>query len=77
MFEGFKIAYRVALTILHSMKDELMDAGFEEMLAIIRVRSKEIDANQIMIDAFTWKFRSNEIEKYEKVYDKLEPHQRM
>jgi hypothetical protein len=71
MFEGFKILYRVALTILNSMKSELLLGGFEEILRTIRIRSKTIDPQAIMVDSFSWKFTTSEIVKYENAYNDI------
>lgn len=76
MYEGFKVLYRVALTILNSMRAELMEGSFEEILRTIRVRSRTLDPQAIMIDAYSWSFRSAEIEKYEKAYDDIQRDER-
>ena len=71
MLEGYKILYRVAITILNSMKEELMESGFEDILSLIRNCNKTIVPAQILIDCFQWKFRSAEINGHEAEYDRL------
>ena len=34
MFEGFKVVYRVGLTILSTLEQELMQSGFEQILQV-------------------------------------------
>ena len=37
MFEGFKVVYRVGITILYTLEQELMESGFEQILRVCRI----------------------------------------
>jgi len=72
MFEGYKVIYRVALSILKSMEKELMEADFEGILAIIRNCNKTMNPAEIMQDSYTWVFRSTDLARHEAAYNKLQ-----
>jgi len=72
MFEGYKVIYRVALSILMSMEAPLMAADFEGILHIIRNCNKNMNPAQIMQDSYTWNFRTADLTRHENVYNKLQ-----
>ena len=72
MFEGYKIIYRVALTILKSMEKQLMAEDFEGILHLLRNCNKTMNPAQIMTDSYTWPLRSAELRRYELGYDSLQ-----
>ena len=70
MFEGYKVIYRVALSILKSMETELLSADFEQILQLMRNCNKTIKPVEIMLDAYRWNFRTADLAYHEHAYDK-------
>jgi hypothetical protein len=66
LFEGWKITYRVMLSLLQHYQSDLLKMGFEEILAFFRELPDRAEGGPIVDAAFRIPLRRKHIEHYEK-----------
>ena len=64
--EGWKVTYRVMLSILHHVQTTLLQMSFEEILAFMRDIPDRVDGNKMVDNAMKIPLRKRHISKYER-----------
>jgi len=64
--EGWKVTYRVMLSILQHVQTTLLQMSFEEILAFMRDIPDRVDGNKIVDNAMKIPLRKRHISKYER-----------
>ncbi len=73
LFEGYKVVYRVSLSILKFLESKLLKSTFETILVHIREVPGKINTERLLVDAFTrWSIKRSEITSLEKDFDQTE-----
>lgn len=67
--EGFKVMYRVALQVLESIQDELLELPFENILPRLKEVCEQLNVEEIMRDCWTIPVRTADIVRLEKAFD--------
>jgi TBC1 domain family member 10 len=67
--EGFKVMYRVALGVLESVQDELLELSFEKILPRLKEVCEQLNVEEIMKECWTIPVRTADIVRLEKAFD--------
>jgi hypothetical protein len=55
--------YRVAVALLDSVQERLLDASFEGVMKILRVLPTVVDADEVITKAMTYKFTTHQTDE--------------
>lgn len=73
LFEGYKVVYRVALSILMFLEKKLLESTFETILVHIREVPDKINTERLMMDAFTrWRIKRSDLVALEREFNGTE-----
>lgn len=72
IFEGYKIVYRISLSLLKALKNRILASSFEGIMAAIRELPEKVSTEKVLIDSFTWPIKRVDIIRYEKEFDDSE-----
>lgn len=72
IFEGYKIVYRVSLSLLRSLENRILKSSFEGIMAAIRNLPEQVHTEKLLIDSFKWPIKRAELLRYENEFDESE-----
>jgi len=73
LFEGYKVVYRVSLSILKFLESKLLKANFENILVLIREVPANIHTERLLVDCFKrWSISRSAVGHLEKAFDRSE-----
>lgn len=67
--EGWKVIYRIMLSLLNLSQAKLLKMGFEEILAFFRDLPSQVNGNAVMELSFKIPLKTKTIVKYEKEWE--------
>lgn len=70
LFEGWKVVYRVMLALLQRFQGDLLQLGFEEILAYLRELPGRVRGQNILEAALRIPLRRSHILKYEREWER-------
>jgi hypothetical protein len=71
--EGWKITYRVMLALLSTNQSNILQHGFEEILALFRELPDRVEGSIVLEAALKIPLRSSQILKYEQEWQQSHP----
>jgi hypothetical protein len=72
LFEGYKIVYRISLSLLKFLEAKIMRGSFENILGYIRELPAKVDTDKLLLDCFKWPVKRADLVAFEREYDESE-----
>ena len=69
IFEGYKIVYRISLSLLKSLEKKILKSNFEGIMSAIRALPDQVHTDKLLIDCFKWPIKRADLLHYEKEFD--------